>query len=311
MRPGYVCAHHHLYSAFAPWLPSPYPAPTSFPEILERVWWRLDAAMSLEDVAWSARLAALVAIEHGCTAIFDHHESPVAIEGSLDVVAAACAEVGVRVSCAYGVTDRHGLDGAKAGLAENERYLRAGGTGLVGIHAAFTCSDETLETAAGLADDLGVGVHIHVAEDVVDLGAADRLRHLTNDRWLLVHGVHLADDHGLSGTIVTNPRSNEANGVGRARPERFSNPVTLGTDGWDADLDAEAGAAGADGASWRANGWALWPEARLDRVAENEHGLDVEVDGEVVLADGRPTRVDGDEIRAEAEARALALVRRW
>ena len=48
-----------------------------------------------------------------------------------------------------GITDRHGPDGARRGLAENERFLRAGGRGLVGIHAAFTCSDASLEAAAG------------------------------------------------------------------------------------------------------------------------------------------------------------------
>ena len=94
------------------------------------------------------------------------------------MIAEACAEVGVRVVCAYGVTDRHGADGARRGLAENERFLRAGGRGMVGVHAAFTCTDETLEAAAGLAADLGVGVHIHVAEGPADAdaGAAARTR---------------------------------------------------------------------------------------------------------------------------------------
>ena len=127
-------------------------------------------------------------------AIVDHHESPHAIEGSLDVIAEACAEVGVRVVCAYGVTDRHGADGARRGLAENERFLRAGGRGLVGVHAAFTCTDDTLEAAAGLAADLGVGVHIHVAEGPDDAGAGERLRPLAADDWLLVHCVELDRD---------------------------------------------------------------------------------------------------------------------
>ena len=87
------------------------------------------------------------------------------------MIAEACAEVGVRAVCAYGVTDRHGADGARRGLAENERFLRAGGRGMVGIHAAFTCQDETLGAAAGLARDLGVGVHIHVAEGPADVDA--------------------------------------------------------------------------------------------------------------------------------------------
>ena len=95
-------------------------------------------------IRWSAMLGALEALENGTTAIVDHHESPNAIEGSLDVIAEACAEVGVRSLLAYGITDRHGPDGARRGLAENERFIRAGGRGLVGIHAAFTCSDESL-----------------------------------------------------------------------------------------------------------------------------------------------------------------------
>ncbi|MCU1375948.1 MAG: putative hydrolase [Actinomycetia bacterium] len=307
-----VCAHHHLYSGLYRYLPGPAREPQDFTEILELVWWRLDVALTLDDIEWSTKLAALEALELGCTAIIDHHESPSAIEGSLDVIAAACAEVGVRVRCAYGVTDRHGPDGAKAGLAENERFLRAGGDGLVGVHAAFTCTDETLEAAAGLAVDLGVGVHIHVAEGTVDAGAADRLRPLTRDDWLLVHGVHLADDHGLRGTIVHCPRSNRGNGVGAADPERFRNPVALGTDGIDADMAAEARAAGRLGQRWLAVNDTLFPDATGDLVLRDGGAVtDVTVGDDVVLRDGEPTRVDAEEIRAKAAERGAALARRW
>src|SRR3954454_8139377 len=148
--PGLVCAHHHLYSALARGMPAPPRTPRSFRQILEQIWWRLDTALDLEMLRASARLGATEALMSGTTAIVDHHESPNAIEGSLDVIAEACAEVGVRVVCAYGVTDRHGADGARRGLAENERFLHAGGRGLVGVHPLFTCSDDTLESAAGL-----------------------------------------------------------------------------------------------------------------------------------------------------------------
>jgi cytosine/adenosine deaminase-related metal-dependent hydrolase len=314
---GLVCAHHHLYSGLARFLPGPAREPKDFPEILELMWWRLDVALTLEDVYWSAKLAALEALEVGCTSIIDHHESPGAIEGSLDEIVRACAEVGVRVSCAYGVTDRHGPDGARAGLAENERFLRAGGRGMVGVHAAFTCTDDTLEAAAALAREMGTGVHIHVAEDAVDAGAADRLRHLATDEWLLVHGVHLADDHGLAGTIVHNPRSNTGNRVGYARPARFTNRVVLGTDGIDADVVAEMHAAAELAGDerlakqWLANGYELFPEALGDRVSHGELGLNVIVDGEVVLHEGRATRVDAAEIRARAAEQGAALASRW
>ena len=330
---GLVCAHHHLYSALARGMPAPPRTPTTFLEVLEQVWWRLDTALDLEMLEWSAKLGALEALDSGCTAIIDHHESPNAIEGSLDVIADACAEVGVRVNTSYGVTDRHGPDGARRGLDENDRYLAGGGRGMVGVHAAFTCSDATLEAAADLACRHGVGVHIHVAEGPDDVAAADRLRGLSSDDWLLIHGVHLPDDHGLSGTIVHNPRSNLNNAVGYAGPTRFANPVALGTDGIGADMLAEfqlafvvarsADVTTSPDAAWRwvEEGWRLFPEARADRVTwsyapmEPWHlaytpgvrALDVDIDGEPAMRGGVPTRVDAAEIRARAAEQAVRL----
>src|SRR5687768_17485815 len=94
--PGLVCSHHHLYSALARGMPAPPRRPGSFAEILEQIWWRLDVALDLEMLRASARLGAMEALLCGTTGIVDHHESPRAIEGSLDVIAEACAEVGVR-----------------------------------------------------------------------------------------------------------------------------------------------------------------------------------------------------------------------
>jgi cytosine/adenosine deaminase-related metal-dependent hydrolase len=333
---GLVCAHHHLYSALARGMPSPPRQPTDFSEILEQIWWRLDTALDLEMLRASARLGAVEALLSGTTGIVDHHESPNAIEGSLDVIAEACAEVGVRVLCAYGVTDRHGPDGARRGLAENERFLRAGGRGMVGVHAAFTCRDETLAAAAGLAADLGVGVHIHVAEGAADTEAGSRLESLATDDWLLVHCVLL--DRELPGTIAHNPRSNMNNGVGYARPARRDNTVVLGTDGIGADMLEEFRLAyvahRADDVlatpetawAWLHNGSTLLPECADDRVrwtydhvtspwhvAFTPGTRAVEIvagDGEVLVADGVPTRVDLTEVRAHAAEQAQRLFAR-
>ncbi len=329
--PGLVCAHHHLYSTLARGMPAPPRTPTEFLEILELVWWRLDRALDLDVIYHSARLGALEALAAGCTAIIDHHESPNAIDDSLSVIAEACAEVGVRVSCSYGVTDRHGPEGAEAGLAENDRFLSSGGRGMVGLHAGFTCSDETIAAAAALAQTHGVGVHVHVAEGPADTW--QKLRgHATND-WLLIHGVHLPDDHDLSGTIVHNPRSNMNNGVGYAVPRRFANPVALGTDGIGADMLDEFRLAfvkareddvtvGPDVAwGWLRTGWDLFPEALNDAVTWNYPVMDswrlaystqvspttIEIDGEVVWADGSPTKVDADEVRRSAAEAAQTL----
>jgi cytosine/adenosine deaminase-related metal-dependent hydrolase len=314
-------------------MPAPPHPPTDFASILEQIWWRLDVALDLDMIRASARLGATEALMSGTTGIVDHHESPSAIEGSLDVIAAACAEVGVDVVCAYGVTDRHGADGAWRGLAENERFLRAGGRGMVGVHAAFTCTDDTLASAAGLAADLGVGVHIHVAEGPPDADAGSRLASLARDDWLLVHCVDL--DRELPGRIAHNPRSNMNNGVGYARPAARPNAVVLGTDGIGADMLEEFRLAyvahraddvtASPDAAWRwvLNGHLLVPEAAACRVRWSYDGADdpwrvaftpgvraidvVSGTGETLLADGRPTRVDLDEVRAHAAEQAVRL----
>jgi cytosine/adenosine deaminase-related metal-dependent hydrolase len=347
VTPGLVCGHHHLYSSLARGMPPPPARPTTFLEILQQVWWRLDAALDLEMLRWSALLGATEALMGGTTSIIDHHESPAAIEGSLSVIAGACAEIGVRVITAYGVTDRWDdqgrlqdddwpppkmTDAARRGLAENERFVREGGRGMVGVHAAFTCSDDTLAAAAALAEDLGVGVHVHVAEGIVDRGAGARLADLARDDWLLVHCVHL--DRDLPGTIAHNPRSNMNNGVGYARPAARPNAVVLGTDGMGADMLEEVRLAYArlreDDVEataevpweWLAAGQRWFPEAAGDRVTWSyDHAdspwhlaftpgvraLRVEVDGEVLLDDGRPTRVDLDEVRAKAAEQSARL----
>jgi len=329
--PGLVCAHHHLYSALARGMPAPPRTPTGFMEILELVWWRLDRALDEDMIYWSAKLGALEALQRGCTAIVDHHESPNAIDGSLSIIADACAEVGVRVNCSYGVTDRHGPEGAAKGLAENDRFLREGGRGMVGLHAAFTCTDDTIAAASEMAANHEVGVHVHVAEGSEDTWR--RLLEYSSTNWWLVHGVYLPDDHGLFGTIVHNPRSNMNNGVPYSRPTRFMNPVALGTDGIGADMLDEFRvafvAARADDVTvapdqvwdWFEPGWSLMPEAKQDKVTWDYEPMDpwrlayspgvspteIEIDGELAWKDGASTRVDAQEVRRKASESAARL----
>jgi cytosine/adenosine deaminase-related metal-dependent hydrolase len=334
--PGLVNGHHHLYSALARGMPAPRRTPTTFPMVLEEVWWRLDRALDLELVRASALLGAVEALACGTTGIVDHHSSPSAVEGSLDVIADACAEVGVRVRCAYEVTERNGADGEKAGLAENERFLRSGGDGFVGAHACSTLSEGALEAVAGLAADLGAGVHIHVAEATSDVDAGARLEHLSRADWLLAHCTHL--DRPLAGTIAHNPRSNLNNAVGYARPARFAatNPIVLGTDGIGSDLLEEHRLAFALQRShdltagpevswaWLQAGHDLVPATADDRVSWSVPADDpwhlayttgvrptrVEVSGEVVWEHGTTTRVDEAEVRAKAREQASRLFRR-
>lgn len=349
ITPGMVCAHHHLYSSLARGMPGPLTTPTNFSEILRDIWWKLDAALDQEIIYWSAALGAAEALLSGTTSIIDHHESPFCIEGSLDVIADACDFVGVRHLLSYGITDRWSDNGAlvqvspsgsmtqaaKRGLEENKRYALTGRPAMVGVHAAFTCTDDTLEHAAALSEELGVGVHIHVAEAPEDANAGARLEEFARDNWLLVHAVHL--DRYLPGVIAHNPRSNMNNSVGYARPSLRTNTIVLGTDGIGADMleefrlsfvrhrDDDRSATPDNSWKWLQNGNQFFPEALNDKVTWSYDYVDdpwkvaytpgircvqVEMNGKKVVDNGLPVHFDIQEVRAKASEQAARLFER-
>lgn len=257
--PGNVCAHTHFYGAFARGMAIPGRPPRDFPEILRKLWWPLDKSLTREDVQASAQVCLVDAIRHGTTTLIDHHASPNALEGSLDAIAEAVEESGLRAVLCYEVTDRDGPQRAREGIAENVRFLkRCAGGGLAGgrvaatfgLHASLTLSQATLEACREAAPD-GVGFHIHVAEHEADQDdsrarsgtrAVDRLhRHgILGPRTLVAHAVHVdAREIELlaqTGTWVSHqPRSNMNNGVGVAEVEsmlRAGVRVCLGNDGF-------------------------------------------------------------------------------
>lgn len=269
---GHIDAHTHIYSGLAPLgMPAAEPPPATFVQILERVWWRLDRALDAESLRASARLYVAQALLAGTTTLVDHHESPGFIEGSLDVLAAACDELGIRALLCYGATERNGgREEARRGLAECERFLRAshhstlGGPTLVGavaLHASFTVSDDTIREAAALCRERSAIMHVHVAEDGTHLadaldarargydGPLERLLALgaLPPGSIVAHGLDLdaaqvrrARDAGC--WIVQNPRSNHGNRVGYPHALSQSDRVALGTDGWPARMDDEAAA---------------------------------------------------------------------
>ncbi len=264
IRPGRINAHTHIYSGLAPLgMPAPHPEPENFVQILERVWWRLDRALDPASLRASARLYVAEALLAGTTTLIDHHESPNFIEGSLDVLAEACEELGMRAILCFGATERNGgREEARRGLSECRRFVERARRrpesmvqGLVALHASFTVSDETVQEAADLCRELDTVMHVHVAEDVADMVDArrrgyddplDRLLELgaLPPGSILAHGVHLdapavrrAAERGL--WFVQNPRSNRGNGVGYPKALGESARVALGTDGYPARLDDE------------------------------------------------------------------------
>jgi putative selenium metabolism protein SsnA len=257
--PGNVCAHTHVYSALARGMPYALEPPHNFIEILQRVWWRLDRALDEDSVRASAMVGAMEALLAGTTTLVDHHASPNFIDGSLDVIAEAFGSIGLRSILCYEVSDRDGPERARAGVEENRRFLSAGhgplARGMVGAHASFTLSEETLASCVDVSRAANAGIHIHAAEDGADerdsrarfgKSVAERLADagaLSADT-LLAHCVHLDSaecrrvrDAGT--TVAHNARSNMNNGVGRT-PLAELGAVAVGTDGIGADMFEES-----------------------------------------------------------------------
>jgi len=255
VMPGNICAHTHFYGAFARGLAIPGDPPQDFPAILARLWWQLDKALTLDDVRASALVCLVDAVKHGTTTLIDHHASPNAIDGSLDVLAEAVQQAGLRACLCYEVSDRDGAARAEAAIRENVRFAaRLAETpapllaSTFGLHASLTLSDATLDACRAAHSG---GFHVHVAEHEADeddslrksgLRVVPRLeRHgLLGPQTIAAHCVHIDDGEAerlaATGTWVTHqPRSNMNNAVGAADIEgllRRGVRVGLGNDGF-------------------------------------------------------------------------------
>jgi len=271
LMPGLVNAHMHLYSTFARGmaLPGDGPPPSNFVEILEGLWWKLDKSLTESDLYTSAAAPLCESLRRGVTTVFDHHASPGCAPGSLDALAEACADVGIRASLSYEVSDRDGAQAADEGIEENRRFLKRCSTdkdprlaGLFGLHAQFTLSDDTLAKCAEAGRGARAGFHVHVAEDAADqadaiertgsetLRAVHRLNRfkILGPKTITAHCVHVTPQEmkilAAAGAVVaTNPQSNMNNAVG-ATPLvdllEAGVSVALGSDGMSADLFPEA-----------------------------------------------------------------------
>lgn len=262
--PGLINSHMHFYSTFARGmdLKTDQP-PGDFVEILEKLWWRVDETLSTkEDLYYSSIYPILEGIEYGTTTIFDHHASFGMIENSLDILAEAVEDAGIRASLCFEASDRNGEEKSAASIQENIRFIESLSekqknylTGKFGLHAAFTLNDSSLKRIGEEASRLGVPCHIHVAEgkaDVVDSkkrgyqGVVDRLDKfdILQPETLAIHGVHLSSEEfsrlaERNTNLIYNPQSNMGNAVGAVdllAADKSGLRIGLGTDGYTTDM---------------------------------------------------------------------------
>ncbi len=257
---SFGCGHHHIYSTLARGMPAPKKIPVNFKEILQYIWWNLDKCLDLEMVRVSALASAIYCAKNGVTFVIDHHSSPNAVKNSLETIAQAFDEVGISHLLCYEMSNRDGEKTVEEGLIEHENFLQKGYQGHIGLHASFTVNDKLMQDAVNLSKKFNTGIHIHVAEDMIDqedslknynlrvVERLDKFGILDLKKSILSHCIHLDDKEkqlikSKNVWVAENIESNLNNNVGVADYKNITDNVILGTDGMHSDMLRSAKAA--------------------------------------------------------------------
>jgi 5-methylthioadenosine/S-adenosylhomocysteine deaminase len=210
--------------------------------------WPIERKLQAEDVYWGTRLACLEMIRTGTSRFWDMYWHP-------EAAARAARDAGMRATVAAPLID---LDGnARAmrdvalrsldALARIDAHIDFG----LAPHAIYTVTEDSLRWIAGLAQERGLPVQIHLSEterEVNDCVATHGVRPahyldrvgLLTPHTVLAHGVWL-DQSELEliaerdAVVVTNPVANLKLAVGGVFPYPVARAagvqVGLGTDG--------------------------------------------------------------------------------
>ena len=257
LLPNFVCNHAHIYSIFARGMILPFD-PHNFLEILEQMWWKIDAKIDNKTTYYSGICAGKEFIENGVTTIIDHHASGTDITGSLKALKKALVnDLGLRAVLCFETSDRYPVDKC---IKENISFMQKNKSdyiaGLFGMHASMTLSNKTLASVSRKLKD--GPVHIHVAESKMDeedsknkygMSIMERLDKygLVNSNSLIVHGVDISDKEleivsKNKAYMVVNTTSNMNNAVGLPNIKNYLNhgvKVMVGNDGLSSNMATE------------------------------------------------------------------------
>ncbi len=242
--PGLVNCHTHaamtLLRSYADDLPL-------MKWLSEKIWPR-EAHLTEKDIYWGTMLSVIEMIKSGTTCFADMYFY-------MDQVARAVDETGIRAVLSRGMVGTG--DKAQFAIDESHEFVKkwhqkADGriTCMLGPHAPYTCPPDYLKEVMKLADQLGVGLHIHLAEtasEVEDMGKLygytpiklmESLGLFQNRQVLAAHCVHVSDEEIEILTrykvgIAHNPESNMKLASGAAPVPKMLKAgalVGLGTD---------------------------------------------------------------------------------
>ena len=181
LMPGLINTHAHVPMVIFRGLAEDVSLETWFNEYM----WPLESNLQEEDVYWGMLLGLAEMIEAGVTCVADHYFF-------MDRAAEAVRQAGTRAALGWAVFGSQGI-AALDRTAEFCRRWQGAADGRITTwmapHAPYTCDDDFLRAARDRAADLGVGIHVHVAETRGQTEAHVRKRGLTP--------IRLLDDLGI------------------------------------------------------------------------------------------------------------------
>jgi putative selenium metabolism protein SsnA len=260
VMPGFISTHTHACSTLARGLSLEDESSINSFEVIKNKIERLESELTHEDIYYGTLVALIEGIKNGVTCFLDHHASPLAVEGSLDVLESAFKKLGTRGVLSYSISDKQGVNIALKGIKENSRFVEKCKydnedliKGMFGIYDANTLPSKILEIAGIEGNRLSTGFHIHVAETMGELissrtnfqkGIVERLEeyNLLNSKSIFSHCIHVNENEKKllnKVSVIHNPESNMNFAVGYCDAiglMKKGNLVGIGTDGFPSDI---------------------------------------------------------------------------
>ncbi len=179
--PGLINTHAHVPMVIFRGLAEDVSLERWFNEFM----WPLESNLTEADVYWGMLLGLVEMIEGGVTTVADHYFF-------MDQAARAVQEAGTRAALGWAVFGDRGYEALDETAAFVQRWQgQADGriTTWMAPHAPYTCDDDFLKATVAHAKHLGVGIHIHAAEEIGQTKASLEKRGLTPIQVLAETGV--------------------------------------------------------------------------------------------------------------------------
>lgn len=173
VAPGFINAHNHMYGSVSHGIHTDKVI-RDFTDFLNVFWWpmvedQIDEELIRATTAW----ACIEAIDSGVTTMVDILEAPNTLSGCLDIEKEVIDRFGLRAYLSFEASQRQSEENGRMGLFENHRFSMDADEedlvqGFMSIHTLFTCDENFIRKAKGLAEESGSLFHMHLSESVYE-----------------------------------------------------------------------------------------------------------------------------------------------